>query len=161
MNKAFYIWLGIEVGKTNKKKKIRSSRDIIHTIISASVVIAVIAIALYQTMPDLNNPNSSNEADRLKIIAPTTSAFNKEALIRIYAVNATGYTDTTRNDIVELSLLGPGIAKLNVTQVTLKDGKAVAKIYGESGRVTIIATWISGESPLKPAEATITFSSFV
>jgi hypothetical protein len=158
---AFHYQVGTKVGKTDKKKNIKSRRDITHTIISASVIIAVIAIALYQTMPDLNNQKSSNEADRLKIIAPSTSAFNKEALIKIYAVNATGYTDTTRNDIVELSLLGPGIAELNVTQVTLKDGKAVAKIYGERGKVTVIATWISGKSPLKPAEAKIAFSSFV
>lgn len=146
--------------KKNKKKNIRSKKEFAHAIISASVVIIVIAIALYQGTPKLRNP-SPYGADRLEIIAPTTSAFNKEALIKIYAVNATGYTDTTRNDVVELSLLGPGIAKLNVTQVTLKDGKAVAKIYGESGRVTVIATWISGKSQLKPTEATITFSSFV
>ena len=148
------------MGKTNKKKNIGSRREIIHAIISASVVIAVIAIALYQAMPELNNP-SSYGADRLKLIAPTQSAFNKEALIRIYAVNATGYTDTTRDDVVELSLLGPGIAELNATQVTLKEGKATAKIYGESGRVTVIATWISGESHLKPGEITIKFGSFV
>jgi hypothetical protein len=147
------------VGKTKRKKIIVSRRDIIHTVISASVIIAVIAIALYQTMPDLNNPNSSNGADRLEIIAPTQSAFDKEALVRIHAVNATGYTDTTRNDIVELSLSGPGIAELNTTKVTLKEGKAAVKIFGEQGRVIITATWISGESPLKHAEAEITFST--
>lgn len=158
---AFHNQLVIKVGKKDKKKNIKSRRDITHTIISASVIIAVIIIALYQSMPDLINTNSSNEADRLKIVAPSTSAFHKEATIKIYAVNATGYTDSTRNDVVELTLLGPGIAELNVTQVTLKDGKAVAKIYGERGKVTIIATWISGKSPLKPAEAKIAFSSFV
>jgi hypothetical protein len=144
--------------KTNKKKTIRSRRDITHAIISVSVVIAVIAIALYQGTPELRNP-SSYRVDRLEIIAPNQSASNKEQIIRIYAVNATGYTDITRNDVVELTLLGPGIAKLNVTQVTLKEGMATAKIYGESGRVTIIATWISGESPLKYAEAEITFQN--
>jgi len=149
------------VGKINKKKKIGSRRDIIHTIISASVVIAVIAIALYQSMPDFNNPDSSYKADRLELVAPTQSAFNREALIRIYAVNATGYTDTTRNDVVELSLSGPGTAELNATEVTLENGKATVKIFGEQGRVIVIATWISGESYLKPAETTIAFSSFV
>ncbi|MCW4032915.1 MAG: hypothetical protein NWF08_05940 [Candidatus Bathyarchaeota archaeon] len=147
------------MGKTNKKKNIGSRRDIIHTVISASVIIAVIGIALYQTIPDLNNPNSLNVADRLEIIAPTQSAFNKEALVRIHAVNATGYTDTTRNDIVKLSLSGPGIAELNATQVTLKEGKATVKIFGEQGRVIVTATWISGESPLKHAEAEIKFSA--
>ncbi|MCW4031990.1 MAG: hypothetical protein NWF08_01175 [Candidatus Bathyarchaeota archaeon] len=149
------------MGKTKRKKNIVSRRDIIHTVTSASVIIAVIAIALYQTMPDLNNPNSLNGADRLEIVAPTQSAFNKEQILRIHAVNATGYTDTSRSDVVELSLSGPGIAELNATQVTLKDGKATVKIFGEQGRVIVTATWISGESYLKSTEATITFSSFV
>jgi hypothetical protein len=159
MNMAFYNPLGIEVAKTNKKKSIRSRRDILHAIISALIVIAVIVIALYQGMSEFIP--SSPGADRLEIIAPNQSAFNKDQILRIHAVNATGYTDTTRNDVVELTLLGPGIAKLNTTQVTLKEGMAIAKIYGERGRVTIIATWIEGESPLKHAEAEITFSSFV
>jgi hypothetical protein len=144
--------------KINKKKNIRSKKEFTHAIISVSVVIIVIAIALYQGTPQLRK-SSSYEADRLEIIAPNKSATNKEQLIRIYAINAKGYTDTTRNDVVELTLTGPGIAELNVTQVTLKEGMATAKIYGESGRVTIIATWISGESPLKYAEAEIIFQN--
>jgi len=147
------------VAKTKKKRSIRSRRDILHAIISASIVIAVIAIALYQGMSEF--VPSSPGADRLEIIAPNQSAFNKEQILRIYAVNATGYTDTTRNDVVELTLLGPGVAKLNTTRVTLKEGMATAMIFGERGRVTIVATWIEGESPLKNTEAEITFSSFV
>ncbi|WP_455277009.1 hypothetical protein [[Eubacterium] cellulosolvens] len=125
--------------KKNKKKNTRSKKEFTHAIISVSVVIIVIAIALYQGTPKLRN-SSSYGADRLEIIAPNRSVSNKEQLIRIYAINAKGYTDTTRNDVVELTLTGPGIAKLNTTQVTLKEGVATAKIYGESGRVTIIAT---------------------
>jgi hypothetical protein len=57
------------------------------------------------------------------------------------------------------TLLGPGIAELNAIQITLKEGMATTKIYGESGKVTIMATWIGGESPLKHAETEITFSA--
>ena len=145
------------MAKTKKKISIRNKREILHAVISASIVITVIVIALYQGMSEF--VPSSPGADRLEIIAPNHSAFNREQILRIHAVNATGYTDTTRNDVVELTLSGSGVARLNTTQVKLKDGMGIAMIYGERGRITIIATWIEGESPLKQAEANISFRS--
>jgi hypothetical protein len=147
------------VAKAKKKRSIRRKREILHAIISASIVITVIVIALNQGMSEF--VPSSNEAVRLEILAPNHSAFNREQILRIYAVNTTGYPDITRNDVVELTLMGPGVAKLNTTRVTLKEGMGTALIYGERGSVTIIATWIEGEYPLKQAEATIRFRSSV
>ena len=147
-----------------KKKIKRNKKDIIHAIISASIVIVVLAISLYYSMPDVNNSQPSEEAVRLKLVAPSSVPPNKEILINIYAVNEIGKVDTTRKDIIELSLTDDEVAKLNTTRVTLKDGKATITIIGATNRmgrnsVTVIGTWVSGETRLMSSQTSIIFRS--
>ena len=147
-----------------KKKIKRNKKDIIHAIISASIIIVVLALSLNYSMSDINNSQPSEEAIRLKLVAPSSVPPNKEILINIYAVNEVGKVDTTRKDIIELSLTDNEVAKLNTTRVTLKDGKATITIVGETTRmgrnsVTVVGTWVSGETRLMSSQTSIIFRS--
>lgn len=145
---------------SRKFKKIfaQSKRDIIHTLVSASILISISLMLLYRAWPEIYSPPPSKEAIKLKLVVPSMIPTCRETNMKLYAINEVGQIDITRNDTVYLLLSDTSCAELNTSKVTLENGEATIKIIGKSDKsVIVVAAWVSGENYLKPAEIMISF----
>lgn len=141
-----------------KKAISQDKRDIIHTLISASILISFSIMLLYRVWPEIYSPPPSKEAIGLKLVVPSMIPTFRETNLKLYAINEIGQIDTTRNDTIALSLSDVSCAELNTTNVILKNGEATIKIIGKTSKsVVVVATWISGENYLQPAKIIISF----
>ena len=141
-----------------EKINAQNKRDILHTLISAFILISFSLMLLYRVWPEIYNPPTSNEATRLKLVVPSMIPTYRETNMKLCAINEVGRTDTTRNDTIYLLLSDNNCAELNTTKVTLENGEATVKIMGRTDKsVVVVATWVSGENYLNPAKIIISF----
>jgi len=134
--------------------------EIVQTLLSALIILAILSLASYYALPNLFRP-TSREAVKLVLNAPSPNsiAIGRPEVVRVYAANAEGNIDRSRNDTVELKLEPPNSsAKLSVTSVTLVDGEATFTVISSKSEVfTLTATWVQGRTPLRSAVASLNF----
>ena len=134
--------------------------EIVQTLLSAIIILAILGLASYYALPSIFRPTSPEAVKLvLNVPSPSSIAIGRPEVVRVYAANAEGNIDRTRNDTVELTLdpTNSGV-RLSVTRVTLVDGEATfTVISAKSEVVTLTATWVQGRTPLRSAIASLNF----
>ncbi|MEM3003802.1 MAG: hypothetical protein QXO25_00080 [Candidatus Bathyarchaeia archaeon] len=134
--------------------------EVAQTFLSAIIILTILSLASYYAFPTVFK-QTSPEAVKLvlNVPSPESVAVGRPQVVRVYAVNAEGTIDRSRNDTVELTLDPPNsTVELSATKVTLVEGEATFTVASsKSGVVTLTATWIQGKTPLKPAVAVLNF----
>ncbi|MBS7622130.1 hypothetical protein KEJ39_00425 [Candidatus Bathyarchaeota archaeon] len=134
--------------------------EVAQTFLSAIIILAILSLASYYAFPSVFRQTSSEAVKLvLNVFSPESVAVGRPQVVRVYAANAEGNIDRSRDDTVELKLDPPtSSTRLSVTRVTLVGGEATfTVISSRSEVVTLTATWIQGKSPLRAASATINF----
>lgn len=134
--------------------------EIAQTLLAAIIVLTILSLASYYALPNIFRPTSP-EAIKLVLSVPAPNAvtIGQPEVMTVYAANAEGKIDRTRNDTVELTIdpLNSGV-RLSVTRVTLVNGEATFTVVSSrSELVTLTATWVIGRTPLKSAVVSLNF----
>jgi hypothetical protein len=109
--------------------------------------------------PPDNKEKKQPEATKLVIFLPFIGK-STEKIIKVAAITDEGKTDATRNDVIELSINSESRLRFpdssKTKQLTLVNGEANATVVSDRYAETIIlkAKWVSGKSPLVPAQVT-------
>jgi hypothetical protein len=80
--------------------------------------------------------------------------------IRLWVIDENGDLDSTRNDVIEVTLAPSEILELKQSQINLMQGEAALEVYVISegtDKVLLTAVWVSGESYLEPASILIQY----
>jgi len=134
--------------------------EVAQTLLSAIIILTILSLTSYYALPSIFRPTSP-EAVRLVLSVPSPNAvtIDRPEVVTVYAANAEGKIDRTRNDTVELTLDPPNSGvRLSDTRLALVNGEAtLTVISSKSELVTLTATWVEGRTPLKSAVVSLNF----
>jgi len=95
------------------------------------------------------NKNEKIETTKLIMIVPVEMDFGRKLKFEVKAVNIEGGLDTSRNDLIKITLNGKQ-ARLDPSEIKLNNGKATFILESDIPQIiTLSASWISGKSPLE------------
>lgn len=124
---------------------------ITQTVFAAAILILLIVTPIYYSWPASTKAKAT--AVKLKITINPISEDQISAIVA--AIDESGNLDTTRDDVVELSIEGSA-SELEQSRVRLKNGEASVrmKIYLQQTSF-LRAKWVSGPTPLKGAAVVV------
>jgi len=134
--------------------------EILQTIISTLIISFIIAFSLYSACPSIfGNPP---KAVRLVLGGQSSNKIivGQPEIIRVYAIDACGKIDRSRNDTIELVMDPPYVGRiLNSTKLNLRNGEtAFTVIIIQNEIFTLTANWIEGRTKLE--SATVPFNPY-
>ena len=134
--------------------------EIFQTIISLLIVSSIITFSVYSVCPSFfGNPP---KAVRLVLggQSSNTIVIGQPEIIRVYAVDACGKIDRSRNDTVELVINPPDVGMiLNSTKSSLRNGEATFTVVIIRKEIfTLTAKWLEGRTTLE--SVTVPFNPY-
>ena len=93
--------------------------------------------------------NGKIETTKLVMIVPVEMDVGRKLKFEVRAINDKGVQDTTRNDLIKITLNGKQ-ARLDQSEIKMNKGKATFILESDISQIiTLSASWISGKSPLE------------
>ena len=134
--------------------------ELAQTLFGLGILILVISTSVYYYYV----PQIEASKEEIRILKMATGAPYSTVTtiipIRIWVADEYGNHDTTRDDVIELTLAPSKILELRETRVRLVRGEALIHIYATGTgqeNVLLTAVWVSGDSYLDPAKILVVY----
>lgn len=114
-------------------------------------LLCLVSFAVYSGVPWIFPLRAKPQATGLRLIVDRSQATVGETVnIRVLAINDENRLDSTRNDLIEVSVNPESRAKLSQSRVGLTGGIAEITLTDDYEEpVVVTVTWINGQSTLR------------